>query len=113
MSGILAHMEHLYQRGFWSKISRNVTCMVFIVVGTTHHCPSFFFFYDDPDTSLIYTISLHDALPIYGRVYNRVGQVAGWTLGDLRGDQARGSCSGNTHQSCGAHVCSAARVLTL
>ena len=29
------------------------------------HCVSFFFFFTDPATTEIYTLSLHDALPIY------------------------------------------------
>src|SRR5436190_24015816 len=29
-------------------------------------CISFFFFFNDPATTEIYTLSLHDALPIYG-----------------------------------------------
>src|SRR5690606_42160311 len=29
-------------------------------------CPFFFFFFNDPATPWIYTLSLHDALPIWG-----------------------------------------------
>src|SRR5439155_21983022 len=31
-------------------------------------CPSSFFFFNDPATTEIYTLSLHDALPIFGRL---------------------------------------------
>src|SRR3989442_7966057 len=31
-----------------------------------HHCPVFFFFFNDTATTEIYTLSLHDALPISG-----------------------------------------------
>src|SRR5215510_16437529 len=38
--------------------------------GTIYHCPSplnpFFFFFNDTATTEIYTLSLHDALPISG-----------------------------------------------
>src|SRR6202041_3635910 len=38
-----------------------------------HCCPAyvllFFFFFNDTATTEIYTLSLHDALPIYGLVY--------------------------------------------
>ena len=46
-------------------------------------CPFFFFFFffNDTATTEIYTLSLHDALPIY---YNN-GWLAGVTLGKARG----------------------------
>src|SRR2546430_7489776 len=34
--------------------------------------PVFFFFFNDTATTEIYTLSLHDALPIYERAVNRI-----------------------------------------
>src|SRR5436190_4376938 len=34
----------------------------------TYHLPSLFFFFNDTATTEIYTLSLHDALPIYPKV---------------------------------------------
>src|SRR2546430_17674355 len=50
--------------------------LVFFV--TTLPCSSFFFFFNDTATTEIYTLSLHDALPIFG-----LAQVP------LRGDRRR------------------------
>src|SRR2546423_14673127 len=36
-------------------------------------CISFFFFFNDTATTEIYTLSLHDALPIFGTSTNRHG----------------------------------------
>src|SRR5947209_9606395 len=36
---------------------------------TNFYCLSFFFFFNDPATTEIYTLSLHDALPISFRTY--------------------------------------------
>src|SRR2546422_3782577 len=40
----------------------------------------FFFFFNDTATTEIYTLSLHDALPIFEYVLHRVGQVSGLPL---------------------------------
>src|SRR5690349_21960254 len=37
-------------------------------IGSCHHC----FFFNDPATTEIYTLSLHDALPIYHDIYDEV-----------------------------------------
>src|SRR6266581_1779537 len=40
------------------------------IIATHFPLPSlFFFFFNDTATTEIYTLSLHDALPIYGRMY--------------------------------------------
>src|SRR2546427_8340670 len=44
----------------------------------------FFFFFNDTATTEIYTLSLHDALPIYGGLPQPGAQVAG--LGDVADD---------------------------
>src|SRR2546422_4918145 len=44
----------------------------------------FFFFFNDTATTEIYTLSLHDALPILGLV--EIGAVEGTREGALRGD---------------------------
>src|SRR5258708_23241765 len=47
----------------------------------------FFFFFNDTATTEIYTLSLHDALPIYpGRSYRRPRGVDRGTCGEQRGD---------------------------
>src|SRR5437867_10416854 len=38
-----------------------------------HHHPAYFFFFNDPPTTEIYTLSLHDALPICEDIVNVVG----------------------------------------
>ena len=38
---------------------------------------SFFFFFNDTATTEIYTLSLHDALPIWFKLEDRLGHVAG------------------------------------
>src|SRR5438874_12094832 len=45
---------------------------------------SFFFFFNDPATAEIYTLSLHDALPISARDGPRAGPAAGDRGGDRR-----------------------------
>src|SRR3712207_7577211 len=47
--------------------------------------PVFFFFFNDTATTEIYTLSLHDALPICGHVV-RLVLVAGDALGRLVGE---------------------------
>src|SRR5439155_19803563 len=37
--------------------------------------PFFFFFFNDPATTEIYTLSLHDALPIYSAAHVLLGQM--------------------------------------
>src|SRR2546429_9939185 len=52
-----------------------------VLVSTHHHVISFFFFFNDTATTEIYTLSLHDALPISGaqgsvfREHRRQGQA--------------------------------------
>src|SRR5688572_33058307 len=50
---------------------------------------SFFFFFNDPATTEIYTLSLHDALPIYGRGPRRVGRARGGRRGGGAAGAAR------------------------
>src|SRR6266536_5523986 len=47
-------------------------------------CVSFFLFFNDTATTEIYTLSLHDALPIYGAIGRACGRVAD-PPGDHRG----------------------------
>src|SRR3989454_7065004 len=47
--------------------------------------PFFFFFFNDTATTEIYTLSLHDALPIYSMFgFQRVGDLI-WAFADARG----------------------------
>src|SRR3989442_2930012 len=50
----------------------------------------FFFFFNDTATTEIYTLSLHDALPIFGsRVQRGVAEIDGHQVGELAsGDRA-------------------------
>src|SRR5256885_14969905 len=51
-----------------------VIIFIFSVVFFSHFCPPlffFFFFFNDTATTEIYTLSLHDALPIFGRLLLR------------------------------------------
>src|SRR5438874_13381419 len=42
----------------------------------THHSLDFFFFFNDTPTTEIYTLSLHDALPIYlSDLFFHVGEI--------------------------------------
>src|SRR5438132_11315884 len=50
---------------------------------------SFFFFFNDTATTEIYTLSLHDALPIYGRVRTRQLHPHRRGLGGERADGPR------------------------
>src|SRR6266436_9941145 len=45
----------------------------------------FFFFFNDTATTEIYTLSLHDALPISGQDLRRIGLAAAFELLDLLG----------------------------
>src|SRR2546425_12705186 len=55
---------------------------------------SFFFFFNDTATTEIYTLSLHDALPIWRRAVTfarRISEVAAWAGVHGRGEhEARG-----------------------
>ena len=42
-----------------------MNCLVSVCVNTYSHICCFFFFFNDTATTEIYTLSLHDALPIY------------------------------------------------
>src|SRR2546426_12407617 len=42
--------------------------MLIVISLSTHTFTLFFFFFNDTATTEIYTLSLHDALPIYGHV---------------------------------------------
>src|SRR2546422_11437226 len=59
-------------------------CMCSIIVffycklPTTRLCRFFFFFFNDTATTEIYTLSLHDALPIFPLVFSRQGLVVEW-----------------------------------
>src|SRR2546427_11407734 len=59
---------------------------MFPMSSTLHRTISLFFFFNDTATTEIYTLSLHDALPIYS-----LGQVASQTLQNMVavGDAAR------------------------
>src|SRR5260370_1438152 len=45
-------------------LSRSLYCLYFFLI-TPHLTSSTFFFFNDTATTEIYTLSLHDALPIY------------------------------------------------
>src|ERR1039457_7601580 len=42
---------------------------MFLIVLAAHHAFFFFFFFNDTATTEIYTLSLHDALPIYWAIH--------------------------------------------
>src|SRR5438067_6347426 len=48
-----------------------------LLLTTYYVTPLLFFFFTDPPSTEIYTLSLHDALPICGRWRNHRGQAAG------------------------------------
>src|SRR2546425_7909035 len=53
------------------------------------HCPLhlfFFFFFNDTATTEIYTLSLHDALPIWDALADRDGEVAVGAAAAAEGD---------------------------
>src|SRR6478736_9074080 len=55
-----------------------------------HETPSFSFFFNDTATTEIYTLSLHDALPIYrviGGVAGGIAHTYGWDPGLARVDR--------------------------
>src|SRR2546422_4713644 len=58
----------------------------------TCHPPSSLFFFNDTATTEIYTLSLHDALPISGRRSVRRGQPGGACPRDR--NRSRGRCRG-------------------
>src|SRR5438874_12731550 len=45
--------------------------MTYMQVYSAFHFVTYFFFFNDTATTEIYTLSLHDALPIYGNVLGR------------------------------------------
>src|SRR5258705_9430833 len=47
----------------------------------------FFFFFNDPATTEIYTLSLHDALPILSRTARRQHATQRWTQSDHDADR--------------------------
>src|SRR5688572_32471180 len=65
-------------------------CCHFIFVAFC--CFVFFFFFNDTATTEIYTLSLHDALPIWPQVRQNRIRVAPRTSGVERGDLGAGSC---------------------
>src|SRR3989475_11573530 len=48
-------------------------CCYYLRLYSSHSCDFFFFFFNDTATTEIYTLSLHDALPICYRVQRRGG----------------------------------------
>src|SRR5438309_10310872 len=50
-----------------STIYIHIKCIYRLLVHLPNHLFSFFFFFNDPATTEIYTLSLHDALPIFSR----------------------------------------------
>src|SRR2546425_13373654 len=58
----------------------------------------FFFFFNDTATTEIYTLSLHDALPIYRRAVDEGNQ------GQRSAGRAPGAFPQPDHQSCGGVV---------
>src|SRR5438034_1777130 len=56
----------------------------------------YFFFFNDAPTTEIYTLSLHDALPIYSNIIARIHSHAGREVNGLSGSRCRcgrSSCS--------------------
>src|SRR5256885_15588683 len=51
-------------------IYRSIRCSCFFMC--PHPFVFFFFFFNDTATTEIYTLSLHDALPIYGTVFDGI-----------------------------------------
>src|SRR5437762_13448668 len=57
---------------YTAYISYVLTIMVFILMLIILYLTFSFFFFNDPATTEIYTLSLHDALPISEGTYNAV-----------------------------------------
>src|SRR5258708_33824524 len=67
-----------------------LTCFVtFILFLFNYTATTLFFFFNDPATTEIYTLSLHDALPIY-----LVMAAGSWPFLDRRDALTAGYCSG-------------------
>src|SRR5256885_15667615 len=76
---------------------------MFVLPSQPHLLASIFFFFNDTATTEIYTLSLHDALPISpGSCGPRAGPAAGRTRasgGARAADRAGGPCRSEEHTS--------------
>src|SRR5437870_6286221 len=64
-----------------------------------------FFFFNDPATTEIYTLSLHDALPIYptgtyALAYDNMGRLIGTTTGYTRSEEHTSELQSRGHLVC-------------
>ena len=66
-------------------------------MGGERRCKSFVFFFNDTATTEIYTLSLHDALPIYGHAL--VLHAGGAPVSLVDGGQYIGHAAGEESQS--------------
>src|SRR3989442_7450455 len=71
------------------------TCLLIIFMVTSRYLSSFFFFFNDTATTEIYTLSLHDALPIFLQALQLCQQAGMVRLGKvaLDGAKLRGNAS--------------------
>src|SRR3989442_9136756 len=71
------------------------TCLLIIFMVTSRYLSSFFFFFNDTATTEIYTLSLHDALPIFLQALQLCQQAGMVRLGKgaLDGTKLRGNAS--------------------
>src|SRR2546430_5633837 len=58
----------------------SLTRIVSLCVEQPHSSLSFFFFFNDTATTEIYTLSLHDALPIFGNAGHRDSRCVPWCV---------------------------------
>src|SRR6266536_6035792 len=88
-----------------------VSILLFFLIflsNNIHICFSFLFFFNDTATTEIYTLSLHDALPICGAQYSRPGDhcLSGHQPGNAEGSSAtradiiRNDCRMSLRRSC-------------
>src|SRR5438552_15280456 len=52
-----------------------------LLLSTTHEISHLIFFFNDTATTEIYTLSLHDALPILRKVSEKMGAAQSWSYG--------------------------------
>src|SRR5271170_8277953 len=61
-------------------------------------CLFFFFFFNDTATTEIYTLSLHDALPISGRGRRPAGPSSRWTLDRCAAEDRKSTRLNSSHE---------------
>src|SRR3989304_1148291 len=73
------------QRRRWRASCRS-TCAACVYLSFHFWCLSFFFFFNDTATTEIYTLSLHDALPIFGDETEVACDLCQYCLHEMIGD---------------------------